>query len=88
VVLAGPVEAAARATPLFEAISQGRFQLGERPEGANVVKLAGNFLITSMLRSARGSLRVLPQSRHRADRPAPRRQHRSLRVGSTDLPRC
>jgi hypothetical protein len=31
VVLAGPVEAAARATPLFEAISQGQFQLGERP---------------------------------------------------------
>ena len=59
VVLAGPVQPAARATPLFEAISPGQLQLGERPEGANVFKLAGNFLITSMLEALRGSRRVL-----------------------------
>jgi 3-hydroxyisobutyrate dehydrogenase-like beta-hydroxyacid dehydrogenase len=49
VLVAGPAEAVSRVTPLVEAMSQGQFPLGERPESANVVKLAGNFLITSVL---------------------------------------
>lgn len=49
VVVAGPAEPVARAKGLLEAMSQRQFQLGERPENANVVKLAGNFLIASML---------------------------------------
>ena len=34
---------------MFEPISQGMFAVGEEPWTANVVKLAGNFLIASML---------------------------------------
>jgi 3-hydroxyisobutyrate dehydrogenase-like beta-hydroxyacid dehydrogenase len=48
-VVAGPSESVTRATPLFEAVSQGQFRVGDMPESANVVKLAGNFLISSML---------------------------------------
>jgi 3-hydroxyisobutyrate dehydrogenase-like beta-hydroxyacid dehydrogenase len=49
VLVAGPAKPAASAMPLIKAMSQGQFQLGERPETANIVKLTGNFLIASML---------------------------------------
>jgi 3-hydroxyisobutyrate dehydrogenase-like beta-hydroxyacid dehydrogenase len=45
VVAAGADEQLARADPLFQAISQRVFPLGERPAAANLVKLCGNFLI-------------------------------------------
>ncbi|MDJ0718584.1 MAG: NAD(P)-dependent oxidoreductase [Prochloraceae cyanobacterium] len=51
VVAAGKSEQIERCLTLFEAIGQGTFKLGEDPESANVVKLAGNFLIASMLES-------------------------------------
>lgn len=49
VVAAGAAEARQRCAPLFEALAQGVFALGEEPERASVVKLAGNFLIAAMI---------------------------------------
>ncbi|HQR52564.1 MAG TPA: NAD(P)-dependent oxidoreductase [Burkholderiales bacterium] len=43
----GTQTAKARARPVLEALGQAVYDLGEDPAGANVVKLAGNFLILS-----------------------------------------
>jgi 3-hydroxyisobutyrate dehydrogenase-like beta-hydroxyacid dehydrogenase len=45
VVAAGAEAQLTRAAPLFEAIGQRVFPLGERPAAANLVKLCGNFMI-------------------------------------------
>lgn len=45
VLCAGPDAARARAQPLFDAMGQRTFVLGTDPARANVVKLAGNFMI-------------------------------------------
>ena len=49
VVAAGRQEQIQRASALFSALGQKTFIAGEEPELANVVKLAGNFLITTVL---------------------------------------
>jgi 3-hydroxyisobutyrate dehydrogenase-like beta-hydroxyacid dehydrogenase len=49
VVAAGAKPAVARCEPLFSAMGQRTFVLGEDPPAANVVKLSGNFLIVSTL---------------------------------------
>ena len=49
IVLAGGAAVKQRITPLFEAVSQGVYDYGEEPHAANVVKLAGNFLIASAM---------------------------------------
>jgi len=49
VVAAGPKPALAKCEPLFSAMGQRTFILGEDPPAANVVKLSGNFLIVSTL---------------------------------------
>ncbi len=49
VVAAGPKAAVAKCEPLFSAMGQKTFILGEDPPAANVVKLSGNFLIVSTL---------------------------------------
>ena len=51
IVAAGDNAQYERAKPLFEAMGQGHFYVGESAQQANVVKLAGNFLIMSMLES-------------------------------------
>jgi 3-hydroxyisobutyrate dehydrogenase-like beta-hydroxyacid dehydrogenase len=51
VVAAGPAAALAKCQPLFDAIGQRTYVLGERAAMANAVKLAGNFLIAAMLES-------------------------------------
>jgi 3-hydroxyisobutyrate dehydrogenase-like beta-hydroxyacid dehydrogenase len=51
VVAGGAPEAIARYQPLFDALGQRTFVIGEHQEAANVVKLSGNFLITSVLES-------------------------------------
>lgn len=38
-----------RAKPVFDAIGQGTFDFGEQVSAANVVKLAGNFLLTAAI---------------------------------------
>ncbi len=47
VVAAGPAEAVARCQPLFDAIGQQTFVVGDEAPKANTVKLAGNFLVMS-----------------------------------------
>jgi 3-hydroxyisobutyrate dehydrogenase-like beta-hydroxyacid dehydrogenase len=49
VLVAGPRAAVARVMPALEALGPKRFELGEVPAAANVVKLAGNFLITAVI---------------------------------------
>ncbi len=45
----GPAEALDRARPALEAFTQGIFEIGERAEQANLVKLAGNFTLMAMI---------------------------------------
>lgn len=49
VVAAGPKPAIARCQPLFEAIGQRTFVVSEQPSAANVVKVAGNFMVASVI---------------------------------------
>jgi 3-hydroxyisobutyrate dehydrogenase-like beta-hydroxyacid dehydrogenase len=51
VVTAGPAEAVEKSRPLFDAIGQQIFVIGETPSDANLVKLAGNFLIAATIES-------------------------------------
>jgi 3-hydroxyisobutyrate dehydrogenase-like beta-hydroxyacid dehydrogenase len=51
VVAAGQAAQIQRCQPLFDAVGQKTFVVGEKPQSANVVKLAGNFLITSVIES-------------------------------------
>ena len=49
VVAAGAPDAITTAAPVFDAIGQKTFVLGEKPSAANLVKLSGNFLIASVI---------------------------------------
>jgi 3-hydroxyisobutyrate dehydrogenase-like beta-hydroxyacid dehydrogenase len=49
VVAGGPAAALERLQPLFSAIAQRVWPVGNEPERANAVKLAGNFMIASAL---------------------------------------
>jgi 3-hydroxyisobutyrate dehydrogenase-like beta-hydroxyacid dehydrogenase len=49
VVAAGAADAIERVRPLFDAIGERTFVIGDDPSLANVVKLCGNFLIASMI---------------------------------------
>src|SRR5690242_5149118 len=49
VVAAGPGKPLERCSIVFEAVGQKTFVIGEQPATANVVKLIGNFLITTVL---------------------------------------
>jgi 3-hydroxyisobutyrate dehydrogenase-like beta-hydroxyacid dehydrogenase len=51
VAAAGPPDAVAHSTPIFEAIGQRTFVVGEKASTANLVKLSGNFLIASVIES-------------------------------------
>ncbi|MCM3872155.1 MAG: NAD(P)-dependent oxidoreductase [Pyrinomonadaceae bacterium] len=51
IVAAGPAEQIERCRPLFDAIGQKTFIAGEEAHAANVIKLAGNFLITTVIES-------------------------------------
>lgn len=51
VMAAGRENLIARCQPLFDAMGQRTFVVGDQPPQANVVKLAGNFLIASVLES-------------------------------------
>lgn len=51
VAAAGMPDAIQAMRPLFEAIGQRTFVLGEEPKAANLVKLSGNFLIASVIES-------------------------------------
>ncbi|NLS15163.1 NAD(P)-dependent oxidoreductase [Rhizobium sp. P40RR-XXII] len=51
VAAAGAPDAVQSVAPLFEAIGQRTFVLGEEPKAANLVKLSGNFLIAAVIES-------------------------------------
>lgn len=51
VVAAGSPATLEAVTPVFEAIGQRTFVLGEAPRAANLVKISGNFLIASVIES-------------------------------------
>lgn len=51
IVAAGAVADIEVCRPLFDAIGQRTFVIGEKPEQANVVKLCGNFLIMAAIES-------------------------------------
>jgi len=51
IVAAGPGAAIERCQPLFDAMGQRVYRLGESAPAANVVKLAGNFLLLSVIES-------------------------------------
>ena len=50
-VAAGPTEQIERCRPLFDVIGQKTFLIGEEAQAANVIKLAGNFLLTTVIES-------------------------------------
>jgi 3-hydroxyisobutyrate dehydrogenase-like beta-hydroxyacid dehydrogenase len=51
IVAAGAAEQIDRCRPFFDAIGQKTFVAGDDPPAANVVKLTGNFLITTVIES-------------------------------------
>lgn len=51
IAVAGPAHEIERCQPVFDAIGQKTFLVGEDAPAANVIKLTGNFLITTMIES-------------------------------------
>ena len=51
IVAAGPSQQIERCQPLFDVLGQKTFLVDEKPPAANVVKLTGNFLITTAIES-------------------------------------
>jgi 3-hydroxyisobutyrate dehydrogenase-like beta-hydroxyacid dehydrogenase len=49
IAVAGATDAVDTCMPLFESIGQRTFRFGENPPDANLVKLSGNFLISSVI---------------------------------------
>jgi 3-hydroxyisobutyrate dehydrogenase-like beta-hydroxyacid dehydrogenase len=49
VVVAGDPATVAKAQPILDAIGQKTWPVGDQPENANVVKIAGNFMIASAI---------------------------------------
>ncbi len=62
IVAAGPAELIAQCQPLFDAMGQRTFVVGEEPYHSNVVKLAGNFLILSVIESLGEAYALLRKS--------------------------
>jgi 3-hydroxyisobutyrate dehydrogenase-like beta-hydroxyacid dehydrogenase len=62
IVAAGPASVIEQCQPLFDAIGQRTFVVGEEPPHANVVKLAGNFLILSVIESLGEAFALLRKS--------------------------
>ncbi|WP_017302128.1 NAD(P)-dependent oxidoreductase [Nodosilinea nodulosa] len=62
VIAAGATEQIDRCRPLFDAIAQGVFAVGDEPWTANVVKVAGNFMIFSMLEALGESFALMQKS--------------------------
>lgn len=62
IVAAGAGDIIARCQPLFDAMGQRTFVVGEEAPKANVVKLAGNFLIASVIESLGEAYALLRKS--------------------------
>lgn len=59
VVAAGETGAIDKCQPIFDAIGQRTFRFGDKPSNANLVKLSGNFLITSVIESLSEALALV-----------------------------
>ncbi len=64
VVAAGPEATLARCQPLFDAIGQRTFVVGDKPSSANLVKLSGNFLLAAMIECLGEAFALDPQRRN------------------------
>jgi len=62
VVAAGPTEAVERVRPLLEGIGRKLFVIGTEPYQANTFKLAGNFLISSVLETLSEAFLLIQKS--------------------------
>nr|WP_255476089.1 NAD(P)-dependent oxidoreductase [Antarcticirhabdus aurantiaca] len=62
VAAAGPEEHLQRCAPLFEAIGQRVFPLGDKPSAANVVKISGNFMIMAAVESLAEAMALAEKS--------------------------
>ena len=76
IVTAGSAQAIERCRPLFEAMGQGVEIVGDDPPKANVVKLAGNFILASAIEAMGGGLRAGAEAWGRAQ-PVPRDRERA-----------
>lgn len=56
IVAAGPEDAIDRVQPLFDALAQKTWRVGTDPQRANVVKVAGNFMIAAAIESMAESI--------------------------------
>ena len=66
VVAAGPPQDVAACQPVFDAIGQRTFVIGEHPPSANIVKLSGNFLILSVVETLAEAMTLA--ARHGVDK--------------------
>ncbi len=62
IIAAGPAAQIERCRPLFDAMGQKTFIAGEEPSGANLMKLAGNFLITAVIEGMAESFALVRKS--------------------------
>lgn len=62
IVAAGPRTAVEHCQPLFDAMGQKTFVVGEEASGANVIKVTGNFLITTVIESLAESIALVRKS--------------------------
>jgi 3-hydroxyisobutyrate dehydrogenase-like beta-hydroxyacid dehydrogenase len=62
IVVGGEADVIARCQPLFDAVGQKTFVIGDTPPWANLVKLGGNFLIASMIESVGEAVALMRKS--------------------------
>jgi len=62
VAAAGPAATLALCEPVFHAISQRVFNIGERPSMANVIKLSGNFMIMAAVEAMAEAMTLCEKS--------------------------
>jgi len=62
ICVSGVSDAKAKVRPILEAMGQGIFDFGEQTEAANVVKLAGNFMIAAAMESIAEALAMVRKS--------------------------
>jgi 3-hydroxyisobutyrate dehydrogenase-like beta-hydroxyacid dehydrogenase len=62
IMAAGPSAQVERCQPLFDAMGQKTFVVGEDAPGANLLKLTGNFLITTVIESMAESFALVRKS--------------------------
>ena len=62
VVAGGDTNVISRLRPLFDAVGQRTFEVSEQPSAANLFKLCGNFMITSVIESLSESFALVRKS--------------------------